>query len=253
MTGKIFFVGYFPKKVTMAKKKKKFQETTIENFYDLKIDKVDELVAALKGETADNAEEISMNISDCTGVDDPKNVSRRGRQKQFDPYKTDFLSRIPVWVKALFVKFWFAGAVCYFVMWGLNIRNSLDSLVLTGAVMGLIVDVLVNPLYRYLETDRKEYNAYMMFPFPFRQFWTFFTNILYYILVIIVVNYCYLGLNEIINAVKHTTDYIHIGVEPLLFGLFTVIADMLFIGIKDGIVYAINKIRNKRKEEAASV
>ena len=181
MTGKIFFVGYFPKKVTMAKKKKKFQETTIENFYDLKIDKVDELVAALKGETADNAEEISMNISDCTGVDDPKNVSRRGRQKQFDPYKTDFLARIPVWVKALFVKFWFAGAVCYFVMWGLNIRNSLDSLVLTGAVMGLIVDVLVNPLYRYLETDRKEYNAYMMFPFPFRQFWTFFTNILYYI------------------------------------------------------------------------
>lgn len=155
MTGKIFFVGYFPKKVTMAKKKKKFQETTIENFYDLKIDKVDELVAALKGETADNAEEISMNISDCTGVDDPKNVSRRGRQKQFDPYKTDFLARIPVWVKALFVKFWFAGAVCYFVMWGLNIRNSLDSLVLTGAVMGLIVDVLVNPLYRYLETDRK--------------------------------------------------------------------------------------------------
>ena len=135
-------------------------------------------------------------------MDDPKNVSRRGRQKQFDPYKTDFLARIPVWVKALFVKFWFAGAVCYFVMWGLNIRNSLDSLVLTGAVMGLIVDVLVNPLYRYLETDRKEYNAYMMFPFPFRQFWTFFTNILYYILVIIVVNYCYLGLNEIINAVK---------------------------------------------------
>ena len=34
----------------MAKKNKKFKETTIENYYDLKIDKVDELVAALKGD-----------------------------------------------------------------------------------------------------------------------------------------------------------------------------------------------------------
>ena len=39
--------------VKMAKKKKKIQETTIENYYDLKIDKVDELVAALKAETGE--------------------------------------------------------------------------------------------------------------------------------------------------------------------------------------------------------
>ena len=79
----------------MAKKKKKFQETTIENFYDLKIDKVDELVAALKGETDDNAEEISMNISDCTGVDDPKNVTRRGRQNSSTRTKQIFFPAYP--------------------------------------------------------------------------------------------------------------------------------------------------------------
>lgn len=253
MTGKNFLSVIFPEKVTMAKKKKKIRETTIEDFYDLRIDKVDELVAALKDDVPEDAEEVSMNIADCTGVDDPKNVTRSGRQKQFDPYKTDFLSRVPVWVKALFVKFWFAGAVCYFIMWGLNIRDSLDSLVLTGAVMGLIVDVLVNPLFRYMERDKKEYDAYMMFPFPFRQFWTFFTNILYYVAVIIVVNYCYLGLNELINLIKHTSDYIHVGVEPLLFGVFTVIVDMAFIGIKDAVVYGIKKYKNKQREETANV
>ena len=39
----------------MSKKKKPIKETTIENYYDLKVDKVDELVAALKDETPETA------------------------------------------------------------------------------------------------------------------------------------------------------------------------------------------------------
>ncbi|MDE7181442.1 MAG: hypothetical protein K2O41_00230 [Clostridia bacterium] len=237
----------------MSKKKKKFKETTIEDFYDLRLDKVDELVAALKGDEDENAQEISFNVSDCTGESADENRTRLGRQKQFDPYKVDKFSRIPTWIKALFVKFWFAGAVCYFIMFGLRISDRLDQLVLTGAVLGLIVDVLVNPLFRYMESDRKEYNAYMMFPFPFKAFWTFFTNLIYYVLVLVCVNYCYLGLNELINCIKHTSDTIHVGVEPLLFGVFTVACDMLFIGIKDGVVALIKKLKNKKKEGALNV
>ena len=134
----------------MSKKKKKIKETTIEDFYDLRIDKVDELVAALKGDGDENEEELSFNVSDCTGESPEENLTRRGKQKQFDPYKVDKFSRIPVWIKALFIKFWFAGAVCYFIMFGLKINDRLDQLVLTGAVLGLIVDVLVNPLFRYM-------------------------------------------------------------------------------------------------------
>ena len=46
-------------------KKKKIKETTIEDFYDLKIDKVDELVAALKGEDTSEFGDVSMKISAC--------------------------------------------------------------------------------------------------------------------------------------------------------------------------------------------
>ncbi|MDE6105411.1 MAG: hypothetical protein K2G38_07010 [Clostridia bacterium] len=237
----------------MSKKKKKIKETTIEDFYDLRIDKVDELVAALKGDGDENEEELSFNVSDCTGESPEENLTRRGKQKQFDPYKVDKFSRIPVWIKALFIKFWFAGAVCYFIMFGLKINDRLDQLVLTGAVLGLIVDVLVNPLFRYMESDRKEYNAYMMFPFPFKAFWTFFTNLIYYILILVCVNYCYLGLNEFINYIKHTKDTIQVGVEPLLFGVFAVACDMLFIGIKNGLVALIKKLKNKKKEGALNV
>ena len=234
------------KKVSMAKKKK-IQETTIENYYDLKIDKVDELVAALKDDGGAANEDISFDIYECTGVDDPKNVKRNGKQKQFDPYKTDFLGRVPAWLKALLVKWWFAGMVCFFFVWGLGISDSLDLMVLVGAVLGIVVDALVNPLFRYMETDRREYNAYMMFPFPFKAFWTFFTNISYYILVMIGVSYCYAGLNELINLITGHTDAFHIavGLEPLLFGTFCVLVDMVFIGIKNGVVLLVKKCRKK--------
>lgn len=229
----------------MAKRNKKIRETTIENFYDLRLDKIDELVAALKDEDT-GGENISMNIADCTG-ESKEGMSERARNREFDPYKVDRFSRIPAWIKAIFIKFWFAGMVCYFVMMGLKIGNDLDRLVLVGAVLGVVVDVLVNPLFRYMESDRREYNAYMMFPFPFRAFWTFFTNLIYYIFVLVCVNFCYLGLNELLNLIKGTTEVIHLGVEPLLFGVITVACDMLFIGIKNGVVMLVKKYKKSDK------
>lgn len=222
-------------------KKKKFQETTIQNYYDLKTDKVDELVAALKGENFDDGD-ISMNISDCTGADDASTVTRFGRQKKFDPYKVDFLSKIPVWVKALFVKWWFAGAVCWFILMGVVGIDELDQMIICGVVTGMVTDILVNPLFRYMESDRKEYNPYIMFPFPFKAFWTFFTNIIYYTAVILTVNLCYTGISMLFGIQSAW-------VEPLLFGVFVVAADMAFIGVKDGIVYLVKKIRNRERTE----
>ena len=225
-------------------KKKKIKETTIEDFYDLKIDKVDELVAVLKGEEVEG-EAPSMDISDCTGVDDPSNTTKRGKRKQFDPYRTDFLRNVPIAVKALFVKWWFAGAVCFFVNMGLGnyISDNLDMLVLTGIVMGVVVDMFVNPLLHFMESDEREYDKYMMFPFPFKAFWTFFTNIIYFLAVMICVNYIYFGINLLFTVGDSTGFWM----EPLLFGVFTVIVDMAFVGIKDGIVLLVKKCRRKEK------
>lgn len=229
-------------------KKKKIKETTIEDFYDLKLDQVDELVAALRDDNYEPQGDMSMNISDCTGVDSPENVTKKGKQKQFDPYKRDWLSRIPTWLKAIFIKWWFAGAICWFIDIGLPLADDFDRMVITGMVLGLAVDLLVNPLFRFMESDRKEYNPYMMFPFPFKAFWTFFTNIIYYVLVMWCVSLCYEGLNALIHLVSPNTSWY---MEPLLFGVFCVIADMAFIGVKDLIVYLVK--RSRKKESAVNV
>ncbi|MCD7729554.1 MAG: hypothetical protein LUI60_06555, partial [Clostridia bacterium] len=194
------------KKDNSSKQTKK--ETTIEDFYDLKTKEMDELVAALNGEIDENTPVPTMNIAEITGeVDDVdeegKHRKRSKRNKEFDPYKRDVLSRIPTWLKAFFIKFWFFGCVCYFVIMGLGVyliddttlsaSNSqyLDLLVLCGIVMGIIVDILVGPIFRMMESDRKEYNNFLMFPFPVKRFWTFFTNIIYYIIVVYCVGLLY--------------------------------------------------------------
>lgn len=235
----------------MSKKdKQKFKESSIEDYYDLKVDKVDELVAALKDSSTVSEEKVDYSINANTGVYDPKNVKSNGKEKQFDPYKVDKVSRLPTWVKALFIKWWFAGAVCFFIMWGLPLGDGLDGVVLCGLALGLVVDLLVNPLFRYMESDKREYDAYMMFPFPFKAYWTLITNIIYYFGLMFLVSLTYNGLNFLITLASGTENASSVYVEPLLFGVFCVAEDMAFIGIKDGIVALVR--HNKNKKENAS-
>lgn len=229
----------------MAKKKKKPQDEVLENYYDLKVDKVNELVAALKGDEPEDLPPVSMNISDCTGIDDPNNVKRNGKQKEFDPYKRDLLSRIPVWIKALLIKWWFYGAIGYFVLMGLRISNNLDKLVLTGILTGLFVEIFVNPIFRYMEIDG-EYKPYIMFPFPLKAFWTFFTNILYYTLIVFGVSWIYTLINVIITA---SNPDAYFAIEPLAFASFTLLLDMACIGLKDLIVFLIKKSHKNKVTE----
>ena len=139
----------------MSKKYKKGKqppkETTIENFYDLKTKEMDELVAALKGETPEDAPVPTANIAEITGETQEGNKKKSGKA-EFDPYKRDKFSRIfPFWLKALFIKFWFFGLVCYFVLMGLgtlfvgedgniSVQKSWDLYVLCGLVCGVVVD-----------------------------------------------------------------------------------------------------------------
>ena len=237
----------------MSKKYKKGKqppkETTIENFYDLKTKEMDELVAALKGETPEDAPVPTANIAEITGETQEGNKKKSGKA-EFDPYKRDKFSRIfPFWLKALFIKFWFFGLVCYFVLMGLGIyiTNNLDLFVVCGLVCGVVVDCFVNPIFRMMESDRKEYNYFMMFPFPFKKIWTFFANLIYYLGVMILLSWFY----ELIFGVLNISTFI--GVEPLGFGLACLIVDMALIGIKDLIVFLVKRAVKKSREKKAAL
>lgn len=213
------------------KRKKDTDEDKISNYYDLKVKETEELVAILKDEQF---------FSDDSGF--AANNDYEGMDKKFNPYKHDKLAAIPFWIKALFIKWWFVGAVSFFMVFGFSstAMDTLDRIVVIGIILGIIVDVLVNPIFRMIESDKKEYNWFMMFPFEFKCFWTFFANIIYYIVVYMIVAIIYGQIN---------VNFGNLQVEPVLSGLFTLIVDMVFIGIKDGVVALVKKMSHKRKEK----
>ena len=81
----------------------------------------------------------------------------------------------------------------------------------------------------------------MMFPFPLKAYWTFFTNVLYYVGVAVIVNFVYLFINEFMFS---------LAIEPLSWALIAVAVDMVFIGIKDLVVHLVRK---RKKERLADV
>lgn len=154
-----------------------------------------------------------------------------------------FLDKIPSPIKALFIKFWFNGAVCYFIYWGLGlfIPNTLDMIVVLGVVMGMVTDILVNNAFRFFAVTDGDNDKWMMF--PKKKLWTFFANIGYALVVTFIVSWVYNILNILLLAISSGQAFV--GVEPILFGLFYVGVDMLFIGMKRLVIKIISDAKEK--------
>lgn len=148
-------------------------------------------------------------------------------------YRSGFLDRIPKWLMALFVKFWFNGAVCYFIFWGLgNYIAGFDMLAVIAIVLGMVTDLLVNNAFRFFETYQGQNSKWMMF--PKKKYWTFFANIVYAFIVLVCVVWFYSAINifaQVTGLVAE--DKLLLGVEPIFFGIFYMMFDMLFVGMKN--------------------
>ena len=146
-----------------------------------------------------------------------------------------FFDRIPSGVKALFIKFWFNGAVCFFIYWGLGmyVRSFWDMSFILAIVLGMVNDLLVNNAFHFFAVTPGSNNKWMMF--PKKKFWTFIANILYSFVVLA----CVIAIYGVINLVVFT------GVEPILFGLLYMAVDMLFVGMKNLTLKIISDAKEK--------
>lgn len=207
----------------MAKKKNKTVEVEekIENYYDLKTEAVQRLLNAEKKEY-------------------PKTNKDPGRA-----YRSSFIDKIPSWILALFVKFWFSGAVCYFIFWGLGlyIGNMEDMIVILAIVLGMVTDLGVNNVFRFFETYKGQNTKWMMF--PQKGWWTFILNIPYALVVLLGVMWFYQVLNSGLNMMNGSEGIMYVGVEPLLFGLSYMAIDVLLIFIKNTLISIIADAKNK--------
>ena len=141
--------------------------------------------------------------------------------------------KLPSWFKAVFIKFWFAGAVFFFVGWGLFISTAdqLDLTLALGLALGTVTDLMVNRIFFSMERGKGEYQPFIMF--PQKKYWGFLLNNSYGIVLCVFVVYTYHIINVVAINVWHLPETsVVLGAEPILFGVFCLVYDMLFLQIK---------------------
>lgn len=209
----------------MAKKKKEqpIEKPIAEDYYDLKTEAVEKLV------NAKDAPEVSD--------EEIKKYTSKGR------------FNIPTWLKVVFGKFWFSGAICYFFLWGLGnyVTDRLDLFAITTIGLGVVTDLMLNHILRSLEPEERAYDKWMMV--TVRKFWSIFLNVIYAGVLMFCVYQTYYAINTILVGDVNTAEKVAVGVEPLLFGLLYTGFDMLFIMLKN---VFIKILRDAEKKASSS-
>ena len=152
-------------------------------------------------------------------------------EEELRKYRSGPKLRLADWVKAVLVKMWFAGSVCFFIFWGLSsyISARLDLLVVFAIALGVVTDVLTNNILRHFAKSNGANDRWMMF--PQKRYLTFFLNILYAGLLLVCVDFLYNLINLTLLSLSGGEGNV-LGVGPILFGVFYTGFDLLFIGMK---------------------
>lgn len=153
-------------------------------------------------------------------------------EEELAKYRKKSGVKLAQWLKILLIKFWFAGAVCFFFLWGLGyyLQDQLDQMIVVGFALGVVTDLLVNNLLRFMEKTPGGNDRWMML--PQKRFITLPLNILYGYLVLFLVVMTYQIINTVLIALTGAAGTIPLGVEPILFGVFTGLWDTLLIKMK---------------------
>lgn len=171
------------------------------DYYKLKLRAVDDLVTA----SPENSPKVS--------------------RAELKKYHASPKLHVADWIKAILLKWWFAGVICYFLIWGLSTMslNQWDHLLVLSVALGGVTNLLTNSIYRFMAKKTGAYDRWMMFPKPTIAMLPL--DILYAALLILCTVMTYNGINMAAGRAV-------LGVEPLLFGLFVTLWDLLFLEAK---------------------
>lgn len=193
------------------------------SYYDLHTGAVEELVSA-----------------------DKENTPRYSRE-ELDKYRSGKLKwRFPEWLKVILIKFWFYGAVCFFVFMGLGmlVPNQIDMLFIAAIIMGMVTDLLINHFLRFTEKLPGGNARWIMV--TRRGAAGFVMNLMYGFLLMFLVVTLYNAINSGIWAITGGDANTRLlNVEPILFGIFATGADLVCVTIRNTLKKIVEDARRK--------
>ena len=184
-------------------------------------------------------------------VDAQKGDVPQFSQEELERYRSKKLA-IPESVKIILLKTWFAGAVCFFFIWGLGtyVTALLDMLFVTGVALGMVTDLLTNNVIRFIEKTPGANDKWMVC--ARKGVAGFGMNILVAFVILLCVFFTYNVINYVIVSITGAVDTVPLGVEPVLFGLLCMGYDMLLIGIKRMVQGIVRDAKNAARNQTST-
>ncbi len=153
-------------------------------------------------------------------------------EEELNKYRRKGRFHLPPVFWVLFNKAWFAGAVCYFILWGLSpyMGNLVDMLFVLGVSLGMVTDLLTNNVIRFIEKTPGANEKYLAV--TKRGVIGFFLNLVVSMVIILCVFFTYSFINRFVVSITDDPNNLFLGVEPILFGLMCMGYDLLFVGAR---------------------
>ncbi len=187
-------------------------------------------------------------------------------QDSTNPYKSDFLSKIPSWLKILILKYWAAAAAVFFVGIGgdflgldwskindanagwLAIDLGIRFFTLLTLFLALVMNYIVKMFALMFHNSRENCKKYL---FVSRKgFLGFLMNIGYNLLIMFPIFFTTVLIakyNLLPSIFGNDTNW---GLEPFSMGLFYIFYDFIFLFIKNVIVHLYKVHRVKKINNA---
>lgn len=174
-------------------------------------------------------------VKDITDLVDDEEIS----MDNMDAYKQQgFIARLPYWVKAIFIKYWFYGAICFFSLMGSGLIGE-NAALFAGVLAGCLFDIVVYNILKMMDSDENESRHYIMY--KSKKFYSLLINIVFQVLVFFL---AMLFCSSIVNLYDNPENNWFLQ-EPFSIGLVLFIIDGIFITIKGLIVLLIKRIKGK--------
>ena len=155
--------------------------------------------------------------------------------QEMKQYNKGFLNKVPYSIKAILIKYWFYGAVCFFSLMGFIGNIGENAALISGLIAGAIFDVACYNILEMIDSDNSKAKYYMMY--KSKKIYSVLINVVYQVVVFLI------AMTIISTVVATYEDPVNNWFlqEPLSIALVLTAIDAIFLLIKNLLVKLLKK------------
>ena len=155
--------------------------------------------------------------------------------KEMKKYDKGFLNKVPYSIKAILIKYWFYGAVCFFSLMGFIGISGENAALVGGLIAGALFDIACYNILEMIDHDNNKAKYYMMY--KSKKIYSVFINVVYQVAVFLI---AMVIISSIVSTYKDPVNNWFLQ-EPLSIALVLTAIDAIFLLIKNLLVKLFKK------------